>query len=51
MPPCPPTISKKRKATPYVEGGIGAYQKPKNRPKFPPNPKIQKKNRSKPKNH
>jgi len=30
-------------------GDIGAYQKPKNRPKFSPKPKNRKKNRSKPK--
>ena len=33
----------------YLEGGIGAYQKPKNRPKFSPKPKNRKKKRSKPK--
>ena len=31
-----------------TEGGIGAYQKPKNRSKFSPKPKNRKKNRSKP---
>jgi len=34
---------------PTNEGDIGAYQKPKNLPKFSPKPKKRKKKRSKPK--
>jgi len=30
----------------FLEGGIGAYQKPENRPKSPPKPKNGKKSRS-----